>query len=145
MSTAPNRLLWRVVQVALAAIVIALVGIKIAKEWGAVELALDAARPNWLALAASGALVLATYAVLIETWRVLLRGWQHDIPFIDAARIWTTSNLGKYLPGKIWSITALVVMPREYGVAAADGATASVRVALGYPIVGCFVATVPVG
>ncbi len=135
-------MLWRVVQVALAVIVIALVARKIADEWGAVRLALEHARPNWLALAASGAIVLCTYAVLIQTWRVLLRGWQHEIPFLDAARIWTTSNLGKYLPGKVWSITALVVMTREYGVSAAEGATASVLVTLVNTLVGFVVAIV---
>jgi hypothetical protein len=138
----PRRALWRAVQVALAAIVLALVLRKLAEEWGAVKLALDQARPNWLALAASGLIVLATYAILIETWRVLLRGWQHDIPFVDAARIWTISNLGKYLPGKVWSITALVVMTREYGVSAAEGATASVLVTLVNTIVGFVVAIV---
>lgn len=135
-------MLWRVVQVALAVIVIALVARKIAEEWGAVRLALEHARPNWLALAASGVIVLCTYAVLIQTWRVLLRGWQHEIPFLDAARIWTTSNLGKYLPGKVWSITALVVMTREYGVSAAEGATASVLVTLVNTLVGFVVAIV---
>ena len=140
--TSPRRRVWRVVQVALAAIVIALVARKIIAEWGAVRLALDQARPNWLALAASGAVVLATYALLIETWRVLLRGWQHEIPFLDAARIWTISNLGKYLPGKVWSITALVVMTREYGVSGAEGAAASVLLTLINTIVGFVVAIV---
>ncbi len=126
----------------LAAIVLALVIRRLAEQWGAVKLALDEARPNWLALAASGVIVLATYAVLIETWRVLLRGWQHEIPFIDAARIWTTSNLGKYLPGKVWSITALVVMTRAYGVSATEGAAASVLVTLINTIVGFVVAIV---
>ena len=63
--TAPSRrTLLRVVQVALAAIVVALVARKLVAEWGAVKLALAEARPNWLALAASGLVVLATYAVL---------------------------------------------------------------------------------
>ena len=72
----------------------------------------------------------------------MLRGWQHEIPFLDAARIWTISNLGKYLPGKVWSITALAVMSREYGVSAAEGATASVLVTLVNTIVGFAVAIV---
>ena len=129
-------------QLALAAIVIVLAARSIAQQWGAVKLALDQARPSWLALAASALVVLATYAVLIETWRVLLRGWQHDIPFLDAARIWTTSNLGKYLPGKVWAITALVVMTREYGVSAAEGAAASVLLTLVNTLVGFVVAIV---
>jgi hypothetical protein len=141
--TAPSRrMLLRVVQVTVAAVVIALVVRKIITEWGAVELALAEARPNWLALGASGVVVLATYAVLIEAWRVLLRGWEHEIPFLDAARIWTISNLGKYLPGKVWSITALAVMSREYGVTATEGATASVLVTLINTIVGFAVAIV---
>lgn len=134
--------MWRVLQIALAAIVIALVARKIAAEWGAVRIALEHARPSWISLAASGLIVLATYAVLIETWRVLLRGWQHEIPFLDAARIWTISNLGKYFPGKVWSITALVVMTREYGVSAAEGASASILVTLVNTIVGFVVAIV---
>ena len=142
MTPSSSRTLWRIVQVALAAIVIVLVVRKIAEQWGAVKLALDQARPNWLALAASGVVVLTTYCVLIETWRVLLRGWQHEIPFLDAARIWTVSNLGKYLPGKVWSITALVVMTREYGVSAAEGTAASVLVTLVNTLVGFVVAIV---
>lgn len=104
--------------------------------------ALEHAHPNWLALVASAVIVLATYALLIETWRVLLRGWEHDIPYLDAARIWTISNLGKYLPGKVWAITALVVMTRRYGVSAAEGAATSVLLTLINTIVGFVVAIV---
>ena len=123
-------------------IVVALVARTLVAEWGAVQEALAHAHPDWLALVASAAIVLATYALLIETWRVLLRGWQHDIPFLDAARIWTISNLGKYLPGKVWSITALVVMTRRYGVSAAEGAATSVLLTLINTIVGFVVAIV---
>lgn len=142
MTATSRRTLLRVLQVAVAAIVVALIVRKIVAEWGAVKLALHESRPNWFALSASCLVVLATYGVLIETWRVVLRGWRHEIPLIDAARIWTISNLGKYLPGKVWSITALAVMSREYGVSAAEGATASVLVTLINTIVGFAVAIV---
>lgn len=142
MTEPSRRLAWRVAQVVLTAIVVALVVRKLVMEWGAVRTALAHAHPNWIALAGSGAIVLATYALLIETWRVLLRGWQHDIPFFEAARIWTTSNLGKYLPGKVWAITALVVMTRRYGVSAAEGAATSVLLTLINTIVGFVVAIV---
>ncbi len=141
--TAPSRrTLLRVVQIVLAAVIVLLVARKIAHEWDAVKVALAEARPQWMVLVASGVVVLATYAVLIETWRVILRGWQHEIPFLDAARIWSISNLGKYLPGKVWSITALAVMSREYGVSAAEGAAASVLVTLINTVVGFAVALV---
>jgi uncharacterized membrane protein YbhN (UPF0104 family) len=137
-----RRLAWRIAQIALTAVVVALVARKLVQEWGAVRAALEHAHPNWLALVASAVIVLATYALLIETWRVLLRGWEHDIPYLDAARIWTISNLGKYLPGKVWAITALVVMTRRYGVSAAEGAATSVLLTLINTIVGFVVAIV---
>ena len=117
MTTPSRRVLWRVVQIALAAIVLALVLRKLAQEWGAVKLALDAASPNWLALVASGVIVLATYAILIETWRVMLLGWQHDLPFIDAARIWTVSTLGRSRPGTVGSIPRPHLLARGHGEA----------------------------
>jgi len=137
-----RRWAWRIAQIVLTAVVVALVVRKLVQEWGAVRAALENAHPNWLALVASAVIVLATYALLIETWRVLLRGWEHDIPFLDAARIWTISNLGKYLPGKVWAITALVVMTRRYGVSAAEGAATSVLLTLINTIVGFVVAIV---
>jgi len=137
-----RRWAWRIAQIVLTAVVVALVVRKLVQEWGAVRAALEHAHPNWLALVASAVIVLATYALLIETWRVLLRGWEHDIPFLDAARIWTISNLGKYLPGKVWAITALVVMTRRYGVSAAEGAATSVLLTLINTIVGFVVAIV---
>ena len=142
MTQPSRRWAWRIAQIVLTAVVVALVVRKLVQEWGAVRAALEHAHPNWLALVASAVIVLATYALLIETWRVLLRGWEHDIPFLDAARIWTISNLGKYLPGKVWAITALVVMTRRYGVSAAEGAATSVLLTLINTIVGFVVAIV---
>jgi glycosyltransferase 2 family protein len=69
---------------------------------------------GWIAL--SGAIFLATYALLIETWRRVVAVWGESLPWTAAARIWLVSNLGKYLPGKIWAITAMALMARRAGV-----------------------------
>lgn len=65
---------------------------------------------------ASCLIVLATYGVLIEVWRVLLTGWDARLRFGEAARIWTISNLGRYVPGKVWQIGAMAVMAKQRGV-----------------------------
>jgi hypothetical protein len=36
---------------------------------------------------------------------------------LDAARIWTVSSLGKYIPGKVWAIAGMAMMARDRGVA----------------------------
>jgi hypothetical protein len=68
--------------------------------------------------AGSVALVLLMYALLIEAWRRMLRGWGEKLGPLEAARIWLVSSLGKYVPGKVWAIAGMALMAREAGVAA---------------------------
>ncbi len=85
-------------------------------------------------LLAAGAIVLVTYAVLIEAWRRVLLGWGEKLAFRDAARIWCLSNLGRYVPGKVWSLAGLTVLAQRAGVtgwAAAGGALAMQALAVG--------------
>lgn len=60
--------------------------------------------------------VWATYALLIEAWRRVIMGWGGRLDFPAAARIWCLANLGRYLPGKVWSIAGLVVLAKRAGV-----------------------------
>lgn len=72
--------------------------------------------PDWATIALSGAVFLAAHAVLVQTWRSVLGCWAARLPFWTAARIWSVSNLGRYLPGKIWQIGAMGAMAREEGI-----------------------------
>jgi len=60
--------------------------------------------------------VLATYAVQIESWRRILAGWHQRLRFAAAARTWSLANLGRYVPGKVWSVAGLVVLAQRAGV-----------------------------
>ncbi|MBA2459758.1 MAG: flippase-like domain-containing protein [Gemmatimonadales bacterium] len=71
--------------------------------------------PAWLLL--SALTVWAMYALLIAGWRSMLGAWGQRLDRWTAARIWTVSSLGKYLPGKIWAIAGMALMAREAGVA----------------------------
>jgi hypothetical protein len=77
-----------------------------------------------LGVAASALIVWSMYALLIAAWRLMLRGWGQQIGRWQAARIWTVSSLGKYVPGKVWAVTGMALMARDVGVAPA-AATAS--------------------
>lgn len=83
-----------------------------------------AIRPGYLVAAALAA--LATYLVLIDSWRRVLAGYDHALSFPAAARIWILSNFGKYLPGKLWIIAGMAVMAREEGVRPAAAVTSAV-------------------
>lgn len=85
-------------------------------------------RPGWIVLAALT--VWGTYALLIEAWRRVLTGWGQRLSYAGAVRIWTLSNLGRYLPGKVWSIAGLAVLAQRRGVAgwAAGGSAVTMQV-----------------
>jgi glycosyltransferase 2 family protein len=96
------------------------------RHWADARLALATTQPRWSLLAASAAVVLAAYAVLIQVWRSILAGAGEHLPYGPAARIWTVSNLGKYVPGKVWQMSAMALMAREQGVSGVAAAGSSV-------------------
>ena len=72
--------------------------------------------PRWGLIALSGAVFLLAHAVLVATWRTVLSCWGEQLPFWSAARVWSVSNLARYVPGKIWQIGAMGAMARELHV-----------------------------
>lgn len=120
-----QRWLWAI-QAAVAVVVVVLVYRSLQRNWAEfrsleVHLAL---RPGWIALAL--ATVFVTYGCYIEAWRRLLAGWGQHIGFRPAARAWCLSNLGRYVPGKIWSVTGLVVLAQRAGVRGSAAAASTV-------------------
>jgi hypothetical protein len=74
------------------------------------------------------AIVVGTYLLLIDTWRKIVVAAGERLPFRDAARIWFVSNLGKYVPGKVWSIAAMTIMARQTNVSALAAAGSSILI-----------------
>jgi hypothetical protein len=88
----------------------------LAKNWDEVRRAqLELAfRPGWVV--ASLLLVLATYAILIESWRRMLAGWGPLLGWWESARVWVISSMGKYIPGKVWAIAGMALLAQRRGV-----------------------------
>jgi len=107
-------------------VVLYFAGHSLATQWNKVEARLIHLQFGWEWIAAGTVMVLITYALLIEGWRRILEAWDSRLPFIDAARVWFLSNLGKYVPGNVWSLTAMGVMARKRGLSAIAAAGSSV-------------------
>lgn len=109
---------WRWLgQLALAGVLVWFVGRAVAGQWDALRQAEweVTIAPGWLAL--SVGLVLATFALQVESWRTILAGWGQHLTRIDAARTWFLANLGRYIPGKVWSVAGMIVLAARQGVA----------------------------
>lgn len=93
-------------------------------QWSEVRATISGVDLRWGWIFAASLVVLATYALLIHSWRQLLAGWGDQLAFPVAIRIWTIANLGRWIPGKVWSVGALGLLAREQGVSglAAAGA-----------------------
>lgn len=81
---------------------------------------------QWGSLLLSCAIVLTTYALLVQVWRALMAGAGSRLSFWRAAEIWSISNLWRYVPGKVWSIGAMSVMAHRAQVPAEAAASASI-------------------
>ncbi len=68
--------------------------------------------PALLAVAGLAAAYLGT----IQIWRMLLGELGCRPPFLDTVQLWSFSNLGRYLPGKVWQVIGVVVVARDLGI-----------------------------
>ncbi|HET7790652.1 MAG TPA: hypothetical protein VFK78_07620 [Gemmatimonadales bacterium] len=142
-----RKSLWIGLQTLLGAVVLYAVGKSVLRNWhdvraSGVHLAF---RPVPIALAVL--VVLATYALLIESWRLVLQGWDQKLSYPVATRIWSVSNLGRYLPGKVWSVAGMAVLAQQAGVApwAATGSAIILQALAVGTAVALVVGTIPAG
>ncbi len=120
-----RRRLWWALQLAVAAVVAWLVWTAIVKNWSefrSLQVSLTF-RPGWIVLAALT--VFLSYAISVEAWRRILAGWAQHLAYGRALRVWLVANLGRYVPGKLWSVAGLMILAQRAGVAPwAAGASA---------------------
>ncbi len=125
-----SRRWWRWIQGVAGLAIIGFMIRYLIRNWEAVRAEPVAWRvsPFWILL--SLVLVLSTYAVLAESWRRMLAGWGPLLSYLEAARIWVLSSMGKYLPGKIWAIAGMALLAERRGVspAAATGSAILLQV-----------------
>jgi hypothetical protein len=87
----------------------------IVQRWDEVGERVKAINWGFFALAA---LMFASFLFVfrVTTWRVILSGFGYRLPVAPATRIWSTSELARYLPGVIWQMVGRVYLVKPYGV-----------------------------
>jgi uncharacterized membrane protein YbhN (UPF0104 family) len=127
-------------RLALLLIVLAFCGYGLAVEWSGVQAVID--RLRWYEVAGSVVASMAGSWAMMMAWRALLADLGSPLPVLAATRISFVSQLGKYVPGSVWSFAGHVELGYDRGVPRLRGA-ASVVMALGVAIaVGLVIAAV---
>jgi hypothetical protein len=96
---------------------------QIAPHWTEIRARHFAWQPAPLLL--GSVLVLGTLGVLVGAWITSLRWCAVRTTPLDAAKVWFTANLARFLPGGVWQFASLAVMASRYGMSTA-AATATV-------------------
>lgn len=86
----------------------------IAGNWSDVAAALRQLSP-WAVAAAFIPALLAMFVSLF-VWRTLMADLGHLLPVPAAARIFYISQLGKYVPGSVWSILTQIELSRGHNI-----------------------------
>jgi len=104
--------------------------------------------PRWGLVALAAAIVLLTYALLIEGWRRVLGVLGGSLSFGVAARVWFVSNLARWIPGAFWQLGAMTEMTRRRGVPVTISTSAAILITIvnlftGLAVATAFMATTP--
>jgi hypothetical protein len=111
-----RRKLFVAVQLLFAIAVVWWGGGTIIGQWNDARSQALGANVGWRLVILSVLPVFVAYALLIQAWRSMVTEWGSRLSYADAARIWFVSNLGRYIPGKIWQISAMGVLAERAGV-----------------------------
>jgi hypothetical protein len=136
-----TRRSWLALKWTVAAVTLGFVGRELWRRWSELDALTASLHPHWGLVFASGGVVLASYLVLIWTWQRTVAAWGARLRFRDAARVWFVSNLGRYIPGKVWQIGAMGALAQQAGtpaIAAVGSAfvVSLVNVLAGFAVIG---------
>ena len=111
--TPHRRRLLTALQVAFAVAVVWYAGRRLVERWSEFEQADIAVHPRWEWILPASIIVLGAYFLLVHVWVAHLRVWNVRLRYPVAARMWFISNLGRYVPGKVWGLGTLAVMAQR--------------------------------
>lgn len=106
--------LLRAAQVLVAGAIVFMAFRALSGQWGEVRRIAGRLTLEWGTLLEASAIVIATYLVLIGTWRYVMNAMGSSVRFADAAYIWFVSALARYL-GALFQVVALSSLARRFG------------------------------
>ncbi|MGO4691592.1 lysylphosphatidylglycerol synthase domain-containing protein [Glaciibacter sp. 2TAF33] len=106
--------IFLVLRYVLLAVVVGFSVFYLVSQWRAVSQAL--AEISWQSLVLSFALVLAGLSAGTMSWVTVLNGLGPRVPVARGAQVMLVGQLGKYVPGSVWSYVMQMELGRQYGI-----------------------------
>ena len=122
MRTTSVRVALNLLKIALVLIIFYFLGRQVLLHWDQIR-----AHPwkfNFWLLAVSVGLAVTAFLILAQVWRTIVNRFGHSIRLWMAFKIMFVSNLGRYVPGRIWQVAGMLYWAGREGVTPEE-ATAS--------------------
>ena len=88
---------------------------------------------SWPRILLATGLLVVTYGGFAWLWRAIAKELGTVVPYSVTVQFWSLSNLGRYVPGKVWQITGVMLVAADLGVSPGLAATIGV-LALGFSV-----------
>lgn len=124
-ATGSGGRLRSLIGIAIAVVILVFLARAIWRSWATVSTYPWHFDARWLS--ASAVLAWVSFFFFIWLWRFQLHVLTGQLlAFKTAFRIWVLSNLGKYVPGKVWAVAGMVYMLRKEKVASSNAVSSSI-------------------
>lgn len=119
-----KKIFYRIVQIIILLVIFYFLSKSLFTNW--VKVRTYHWQLNYPLLVISFLLFVSVYLVLIKIWLSLLKKVGSGLIFWKMFKIWFISNIGKYLPGKIWTVVGMIYLLEKEGVPKRKGLTTSI-------------------
>lgn len=59
---------------------------------------------------------VATLVVMAGVWKIIIAGFGHQLSLGKSFRVFYLSNLGRYVPGKVWQLVGILYLAKKEGI-----------------------------
>ncbi len=101
-------------KISLTAIILYFLYRQVAHHWQEIKAYEWEIHWGWLIL--SVIVGIGTFVILASIWRRIIAGFGHKLSLPKAFRIFYLSDLGRYIPGKIWPLLGVLYLSKKEGV-----------------------------
>lgn len=120
-----RKVLGLVVRFLLTIVVLFFVGRQVWVNWDQVKATDWQLDHLWLIIPSLIVTQLALMMFAIS-WRAIISGFGHRISVPKSYKIFNLSNLGRYIPGKVWQVFGMLYLAKKEGVPAEQAAASAV-------------------
>ena len=110
----PSKRARLLLRLAFFAVIIVLFALALRGRWR--DMTDSVEQLSWWIIAAATVLGFGTIIASMLSWRTLLRDLESPLPIHSAARIFYLGQLGKYLPGSVWTVVVQAELGRDYKI-----------------------------